>query len=597
MNGLFLGAVEGVRELGRRGLENLGRLSAATFSRTVEGILKALYNKAWNDALNLTWRFLRELLGDDMREMLTFHIDIFGFNLTVQIDVFEETLSLSHLTEGHGFHLVFKRLAEENPPFRPRPVEGYRYSVLGTGYLVMGRFRIEASLDPLTVVFPSIVRVVCESRDRDGRGFRFLLEGPKAYRTMQTKEISISSLTGVPIKGIPLPGTGTTLDMDAGLRVSHGKGIRDPDKLLVKAVRKAWYRTLKGYSVKELYGELGDPELLEAFLIQLLHNVRNCIGELASKELPELELFVEGAISAASGTIKGGFSLSFVIKDPVNVLLDLLPWFVDNLRSFLLRMSSPSMPTGFVALPSMVMENLFVRGFVYSEVGAPDFLGGEETGVLSLGGRVEVNLPALAAIVGRDMGRWMVRAGVVMPDLPSVVASLIPGLTAPKPRCDLWMVELTVIELDNDRAKISEVYYDTRGKDTEEEFIELWNPTNRRVDVSRWTMEDNGGSWRLPDHLTIPPRHRIVVARDRDGIREAFGRLPQVHGMPLSLNNDGDAISLMDPYGVLIDLVAWENGIHGWKRECGTGESLQRAGPVDTDGPGDWYCAPPDPWH
>jgi hypothetical protein len=444
------------------------------------------------------------------------------------------------------------------------------------------------------LVNPFVVSINGELRNRCGKGFRFELNGPLAYKVLERKELRLSSVIGGPIRGLPVPGTGLTAEIDAGLRLLHGKGIRDPDKLLIKAIRSAWYETLEGYSVKELYGDLGDPELLEAFLVQLLNNIVNSIGDTAAKELPELEMFVEGELSTIGGVASGGFSLSFVVKDPVHVLLELVPWFVDNVRSFLLGMTDPGLPSGLVGLSSYVTEHLFVRGMVHVDAGAPEMLGGKEGGRIRVGALVEANLPALSAVVGVDRGRWMVHAGIVLPNIPSAVASLIPGFRPPRPRCDLWMVELMVMELDNDRAKIGEVYYDTEGSDVDEEYIEIWNPTGRRIDMSRWVIEDNGGRWRLPDHLSLAPGVRLVIARDRDGFRGSFGDLPDVSGLPLSLNNDGDVIRLVDPYGVEIDMVSWEGHIHGWDVGCESGQALHRLGD-DTDSPADWYCGEPGP--
>jgi len=594
MSRLMAGAQEGLRELGTRGLDNLGKMSARAFSRTVEDVLGAMYERAWNDAVNITWRFIRNLIGEDLKEMLTFELSLFGFELTISIDLFAETLEIGHSSDRWGFYISITRLAEDVPPFRPMPVDGFRYALIGLGHLNVGRFSVEGVVDPLTIVNPFVVSLIGELRNRKGKGFRFELHGPLAYKVLERKELRLSSLIGVPISGLPVPGTGLTADIDAGLRILHGKGVRSPDKLLIRAIRSAWYDTLKGYTVKELYGDLGDPELLEAFFVQLLNNIVNSIGDTAAKELPEMELFVEGELKTVGGVASGGFSLSFVIKDPVHVLLEIIPWFVDNLRSFLLGMTEPGLPSGLVGLSSYVTEHLFVRGMVYVEAGAPDIVGGKDAGRIKVGGLVEANLPALGALVGVDRGRWMVHAGIVLPGIPSAIASTIPGFRAPRPKCDLWMVELKIMELDNDRAKITEVYYDTDGSDVDEEYIEIWNPTGRRIDMSRWVLNDNGGRWRLPEHLSVPPGARVVIARDRDGFRGSFGSLPDVSGLPLSLNNDGDVIRLSDPYGVEIDSVSWENHVHGWDLVCETGEALHRDGD-DTDSPGDWYCDDPDP--
>jgi len=593
MSKLFAGIEDGLRELGQRGFENLGSLSAASFSRVVENVLKALYERAWNEAVNQTWRFLRGLLGDDLREMLTFNATIDGLRVMVQLDLFAECINLSYSMNDYWFNLTFKRLAEDVPPYRPLPVDGFDYALLGVGELHRGGLVVRVGLDPLTVVQPSIVQVLAERRDAVGKGYRFELAAPVAEKAYKRLQISLSSVIGSPLKGVPIPGTGMTFDIDAGIRIEYGADIKAPEKLLVKALRSAWYKTLEGYSVRTLYDDFGDPVLLEAFIMNLVNNIANSIEDVTSNELPEAEFFVEGKVSAGLGAGTAGFDLSFVIKEPVKVLWDVIPWLGECLKAFLLRMAYPGMPVVQVKAPSTVMERLYVRGTVYSSAGLPDFLGGGNARA-EIGGRLEANIPALGAAVGKDLGRWMVRGGVVLPEFPSSVAEIIPGFDAPGSSCDLWLVQLAVSELDNDRAKLSEVYYDTKGYDPKQEFVEVWNPTGSRIDLSRWVLADRGGDWRLPDHLDLAPGARMVIARNRDGFRAEFGTLPEVSGMTLSLDNEGDGLVLYDPWGVRIDEVGWKNGIHGWGLKCKTGDSLHR-GPLDTDTPWDWYCAAPDP--
>jgi hypothetical protein len=588
------GVVSGLKELGRRGLNNLAKTSAGHFSHVVEDVMKAIYAKAWNKAINRTWGLVRELFGDELRDMLTFNVTIQGYDLWVIMDPFAESLTVSHLSEGLFFNLTIKRLAEENPPFKPVPVEGFYYALLGTIVYTKGDLTVCAGLDPLTVVQPSPIHVVAQVRDKQGKGYRFELDAPVVQRTYLTKEFSLSTLLKMPLKGIPVPGTELTFDIDAGLRVFYGSDVKKPEKLLIKAVRDAWYTTLEGYSIKAVYDELGDPVLLEAFLLHLLNNVIHSIEDVADEELPEIEVFVELKVSAGLGTASGGLGLSFVIEEPVRVLLYVLPWITENLRAFLLNLAQPEMKIATSRAPSMVLEHLYVRGTVSTEAGLPEAFGGDRFGMMTFATRIEANVPALGALIGKDLGRWKVQVGVLLPNIPSAVVGMIPGMDPPKPRCDLWLVEFSIMELDNDRAKLSEIYYDTKGFDPKEEFVEIWNPTNWRIDLSRWVLADQGGRWDLPDHVTLPPGGRLVVARNRDGFRALFGKLPEISGLTLSLNNDGDSMVLYDPWGVQIDAMAWDSGLHGWDLKCKSGESLHR-GAADTDTPGDWYCAVPDP--
>ena len=133
---------------------------------------------------------------------------------------------------------------------------------------------------------------------------------------------------------------------------------------------------------------------------------------------------------------------------------------------------------------------------------------------------------------------------------------------------------------------ITEVFYDTPGLDSKEEWVELYNPTNSDIDISGLILRDNSNSWNLPFSTVINARSTIIIAKNETGFRNLYGVDPEVSGMSLRLNNDGDVLSLAD--NVTIDMVAWENHIEGWDIVADTNESIQRISPTDTDTVEDW---------
>ncbi len=60
---------------------------------------------------------------------------------------------------------------------------------------------------------------------------------------------------------------------------------------------------------------------------------------------------------------------------------------------------------------------------------------------------------------------------------------------------------------------ISEVFYDTPGKDSQEEWIELYNPTGVTVDLSGWTISDNRGTYTFASGISIGPGSFLILAR------------------------------------------------------------------------------------
>ena len=136
---------------------------------------------------------------------------------------------------------------------------------------------------------------------------------------------------------------------------------------------------------------------------------------------------------------------------------------------------------------------------------------------------------------------------------------------------------------------ISEVFYDTPGRDNQEEWIELYNPTSSTVDLSGWTLSDNTKTYTIPSGTIINPGSYLVIARNKNGFFNLYGFYPDISGLNLNLGNRGDQVILKDPNGQEIDFVAWEGYVTGWDITAPTGSSIERnPSSVDTDSVSDW---------
>lgn len=147
----------------------------------------------------------------------------------------------------------------------------------------------------------------------------------------------------------------------------------------------------------------------------------------------------------------------------------------------------------------------------------------------------------------------------------------------------------------------SEIFYDTPGTDSQEEWVELFNGTSSTVDLSGWTITDNNGtgsSIALPANTTIQPGTYLTIAINASGFETLYGFTADVYGSLPALNNSGDALLLKDNVGVLADAVAWEGGAtsglpSGWGSTSNpaapTGSTIVRTDPnTDTDTFADW---------
>jgi beta-lactamase superfamily II metal-dependent hydrolase len=150
----------------------------------------------------------------------------------------------------------------------------------------------------------------------------------------------------------------------------------------------------------------------------------------------------------------------------------------------------------------------------------------------------------------------------------------------------------------------SEVFYDTPGTDSVEEWIELYNNSPMSVDISGWTITDNNGSgstYTFPSNTSIAARSYFTVALNSTGFNNLYGRDADLYGTFSSLNNSGDALILKDSTGTEKDTVAWEGGAAAgvptlWGSTtlptASTGKSISRTdATTDTDTYSDWGVA------
>lgn len=122
------------------------------------------------------------------------------------------------------------------------------------------------------------------------------------------------------------------------------------------------------------------------------------------------------------------------------------------------------------------------------------------------------------------------------------------------------------------------------------EWVEVFNPSGREVDLRYWTMHDANPSSAVEiadTPVRIPPEGYAVLVADYEAFSETFSEGPpsyvvQVDGWP-TLNDAGDAAVLKDPTGARVDSVAYDPG------RAGAGVSLERIGPeMESTAPDNW---------
>jgi beta-lactamase superfamily II metal-dependent hydrolase len=140
----------------------------------------------------------------------------------------------------------------------------------------------------------------------------------------------------------------------------------------------------------------------------------------------------------------------------------------------------------------------------------------------------------------------------------------------------------------------SEVYYDTIGTDSVEEWIELYNNSTSTMAIGGWTITDNNGlgaTYTIPAGTTMAPNSYFTIAVNSGGFNNLYHYNADLYGAIPSLNNTGEAIILKNSAAVVQDAIGWEGGAagglpSGWgsttlpNADCGS--TIVRS-PVSTD--------------
>ncbi len=174
--------------------------------------------------------------------------------------------------------------------------------------------------------------------------------------------------------------------------------------------------------------------------------------------------------------------------------------------------------------------------------------------------------------------------------------------------------------------RLDEICYDpTQAGEAEgAESFAVVNLDDRPRDLSGWRVSDGEGEWSFPEGSRLAPGERYRVARKKERYWFEFGldcdfsfdRDPSPGDSCLILANSGDELMLLNPEGIVADLVCFEKA-RGFEALGWRGPSLEpyrysnyvpeegqvllrkrdpRSGDlIDTDQASDWICDPDDP--
>lgn len=130
---------------------------------------------------------------------------------------------------------------------------------------------------------------------------------------------------------------------------------------------------------------------------------------------------------------------------------------------------------------------------------------------------------------------------------------------------------------------INEIAWMGTSTSANDEWIELFNPTQETVNLSGWTIRSEDGSPSISLSGSIPARGYAILERTDDQSVPDIKALVVYSG---ALENGGEKLSLLDSRGALVDEV---DGSKGWLAgDSKTRQTMERSGDSwgDSSNPG-----------
>jgi hypothetical protein len=185
-------------------------------------------------------------------------------------------------------------------------------------------------------------------------------------------------------------------------------------------------------------------KLVTQFIQRFIEDVLRII----ERSVVETCLFLDVQLKDMTGSGGGGITLSFVIEGG-DTLAAILRWIIGSVATFLAKFGKPTQPSQYPKLADDIPEHLYVRLDFYGLVQMPKIMqkasgSAEAMPPIKLAGRIEANIPALAALAGKEMGKWRINFGVYVEKVPPKIAD--PLFNTGNRTVNVWLFKGTVWE-------------------------------------------------------------------------------------------------------------------------------------------------------
>lgn len=135
-----------------------------------------------------------------------------------------------------------------------------------------------------------------------------------------------------------------------------------------------------------------------------------------------------------------------------------------------------------------------------------------------------------------------------------------------------------VIPPMNGGVMITEILADPRETDCD--FVEIWNGTTDSLDMFGWTLQDDGGDiCRILQHVIVPPNDYVACASDTAIVRMCNGELSGFVRPSLNIHSLLDSVTLRTPSGFVADKAVYDKSWHSQALVSAKGRSLEKRVP------------------
>ncbi|MCF8226086.1 MAG: CotH kinase family protein [Bacteroidales bacterium] len=139
---------------------------------------------------------------------------------------------------------------------------------------------------------------------------------------------------------------------------------------------------------------------------------------------------------------------------------------------------------------------------------------------------------------------------------------------------------------------INEINYASHPNRDTDDWVELYNNSGMRADLSGWSISDgySRDSFYIPEGTLLPVNGYMVLSTSLPDFKRFFPEPGRVHGnLPFGLNAEGDGVALYDQKGELHDYVIFKSEAPWPEGAKGTGATLELINPgLDNALPGSW---------